>query len=275
MNNRLQQLCYAAVLFSTLLVGLFHAGIASATPAPMNMYSANQINAIFRPVQPQFDQELRSVLGDQEKVAELMGRYTKWAFEQAGYSLDETVQEFLSGQSGNPYEKAQFAQAVGISVIIQHVASQIDGFERGYLRSGALSPETIAIIVDGMKPDTSSRDWVLPTVDGWAYPEDAYRSEGKIRMEVSPYEPYEGDIWVGYVVLKNWGGNTYFVLGKRQDFEDQWLALFDKLVADDKRVVLQGEYRQYRAGGVDYTTVLVDRSKPVTLILPRPVVSYR
>ena len=244
---------------------------AALPAAPMDDTTVAKINAAFAPVENQFTGELNAVKGDPEKTAEVIGRYSNWVFTQIGYSHDETVYKYLTDQSVEPFQKNFFAREVGLGNVIAQVASQLPGYAQGYLKSGALTQRTIDSIVKGNAPATDAREVNLSPIGGWQYPADKFIRESRIRMALSPYKG-EGQ-WAGYVMFRTYSPDDYYVVGERGSFDAQTLALLDKVIAAKGSVTVEGAYRAYQ--GTNYKICMLDRSKPVKLILAKPVDSYR
>jgi hypothetical protein len=74
-------------------------------------------------------------------------------------------------------------------------------------------------------------------------------------------------------MFRTYSPDDYYVVGERGSFDAQTLALLDKVIAAKGSVTVEGAYRAYQ--GTNYKICMLDRSKPVKLILAKPVDSYR
>lgn len=260
-------LCVALLSFSSVTA-------AALPPAPMDQATGQRIAAIASLMQQPLDAELAAAKGDNEATAEVLGRYASEAFEQAGYSHDETLWQYLTAQAADPFQKNLFAQQVGFGFIVQTVASQMPGYTEGFIRSGAVTQRTANRLAQGDKPSASDRELTLSPMPGWQYPADKFVSEHKIAMRLSTFQG-ENE-WADYVVFRTYSPDRYFVFGARTDFDPETLAILDKVTQAGASPTVEAHTRCYQGqGGGNYKICYVDRSQTVKLTLQKPVSTYR
>lgn len=264
----------SALLLCVALLSLSTVAAAALPPAPMDQATGQMISAIFTQMQEPLEAELSAAQGDGEATAEVLGRYASAAFDHAGYSHDETLYQYLTSPTADPFQKNLFAREVGFGVIVQTVVGQMPGYADGFLRSGAVSQRTLNALMQADKPSASGKEINLPVMTGWQYPADPFVRENRIAMSLSTFQG-ENE-WADYVVFRTYSPDRYFVFGARTDFDPETLAILDKVTQAGASPTVEAHTRCYQGqGGGNYKICYVDRSQTVKLTLQKPVSTYR
>ncbi len=241
--------------------------------APMTMETVAKLEQLKDKYNADFLRDYERANGSFGARAEVIGYYWNKIYDELGYSFDETVYVFLTDESVSQFQKAQFAQGAFIANLMAELYSDHTEVTEAFLRTNAISQRTLNLVMEGVRPNLSAREIVLPIIKDWVHPKyPNFIKEGKINMRLSPHFA-EGD-WEDAIIYRSYNPHVFYLLGTSEDIDENMIHVIRRSQDIDRIATIEGYYREYLVPEWNYKVAVLDRSRPVKLTFLKDVTAY-
>lgn len=212
---------------SVLMLSIALPATVYAVPAPYTDQAVDQINEAWSYNVDQFNAEVAQLQQGSPEAYFTLGKYMAAAFEGAGYSLDETLLDYLKNAWPSSIPKHMFVQTLQLGTLI--IAFEDDVLADALIQSGAVSLGTVSFGRNLSKRfPIESADYVLNGSEPLYDDQPNYRDVGRLRNGQDEWAN-----WIVFVQGELSSGSPIGVVERTGEDLDYWN--FVQAIVDQKK----------------------------------------